>query len=101
MVGAKWMAYEQYGKGGLYGAPGRLAAGWPDDLLAVAEPRRLQQLSGVGHRGLRKHRHFQAVTVEQTAAIHTAFSLVSYYTQLTFDAATSSDTAATGIFRTS
>jgi hypothetical protein len=43
--------------------------------------------------------NFQPVTPEQTAAIHTAFNLVSSYTLLTFEAASSSSTASLRLAR--
>ncbi len=43
--------------------------------------------------------NFKPVTPEQTAAIHTAFGLLSSYTLLTFEAASSSDTASLRLAR--
>ncbi|HZX84201.1 MAG TPA: DUF4114 domain-containing protein [Reyranella sp.] len=121
------MANEQYSKGGLFGAvvdyagldantiaelsSWRWTASFTEYVLAGSQPATRmtywlsQRASDYDNyptsdpENYARIANFQAVTPEQTAVIQTAFSLVSSYTLLTFEAASSSDTASLRLAR--
>src|SRR5918993_3573512 len=115
------MANEQYGKGGLFGAPvdykgldsntiaeidgWRWTANFTDNAFAGSQPatRMTYWLARTASdydnypaedtAGQAKIANFEPVTTAQAAAIQTSFDLVSSYTLLTFEAASSSGAA--------
>ncbi len=121
------MAYEEYSKGGLFGAvvdyrgldPNTIAelsgyrwtANFTDYQLAGSQPATrmtywlAQATSDYNDYpasytvGQAQVANFKPVTPEQTAAIQTAFNLLSSYTLLTFEAASSSSTASLRLAR--